>query len=541
VRSLLVALTAATTLTASCASNRARKVEMDHRDIEMTPKGSFVRGTGDEVEELDEEEFYSLLGDKEAFDKIHDERSAGELMQPAGLAIASVGIAVGLAGFGFAYAINKDPPISVLGENDIILLYGLLGVGALGTVGGGYLYADGNEKAAGAKRLFDNEYAIAALEKARYGTGGATASTIARLELTTETGTNTYCSVNGVVFKPLKAFDDKNRPVKLDPERTQEWFVWQSLPEGTLGGTNDWVRSTTTTTLADIGKDIVVTVKVNSETNVSTTLQLKPDYGCKSRFDFAGAPGFTGERGKRGIDATEDGATGGSGGTGVNGEEGARGNEVDVEATALRGPMGESLVLAVITESGASTLAVFDPATAGPLVLDASGGRGGSGGDGGDGGEGGDYSSDDTCAVGGLGGSGGTGGNGGRGGDGGTIRVRADAKDVLAAIAPVVNGGAGGGEGGKGSGGSGGAGDTCPEHTRTQGARGADGVSGGDGTPGREGKVDVNVAPRASLKRLQEALATMPAFEADAARESDAPPARADTKPQPPKKKPKKK
>ncbi len=535
-----IALVATTALTMACASNRARHVEMDHRDIEMTPKGSFVRGTGDEVEELDEEEFYSLVGDKEAFEKIHGERSSGELMQPAGLAIATAGVAVGLAGFGFAYAINKDPPISVLGENDILLLYGLLGVGALGAVGGGYLYVDGNEKAAGEKRLFDNDYALAALEKARYGTGGATPSTIARLQLTTENGASTFCSVSGVVFKPLKAFDVKDRPVKLDPARTEEWFVWQSLPEGTLGETHDWVRSTTTTSLADIGKDIVVTVKVSSETNVSTVLQLRPDYGCKSpRFDFAGAPGFTGERGKRGNDANEHGASGGGGGTGVNGEDGARGHDVDVEATALRGPMGESLVLAVITESGASTLAVFDPATAGALVLDASGGRGGSGGDGGDGGEGGDYSSDDTCAVGGIGGSGGTGGNGGRGGEGGTIRVRADSKDVLAAIAPIVNGGAAGGEGGRGGGGSGGSGDSCPEGSRTQGARGADGVSGGDGTPGRDGKLDVNVAPRASLKRLQDALATLPAVDAGAAEGAPVPPPAEATKPS--KKKTKKK
>ena len=72
--------------------------------------------------------------------------------------------------------------------------------GALGAVGGGYLYVDGSEKAKGETRMFDNDYALAALEKARYGTGGATPSTIARLELTTETGTNTYCSVSGVVF-----------------------------------------------------------------------------------------------------------------------------------------------------------------------------------------------------------------------------------------------------------------------------------------------------------------------------------------------------
>jgi hypothetical protein len=62
-------------------------------------------------------------------------------------------------------------------------------------------------------------------------------------------------------------------------------------------------------------------------------------------------------------------------------------------------------------------------------------------------------------------------------------------------------------------------------------------VEGNDGDPGRAGKVDVSVVPRTSLQRVQEALATMPSFDATPAASEPAPAA---GKP-PPKKKPKKK
>ncbi len=500
-----VALSAVVAVGGACVTDPARHLEESGDDVEITPNGSFIRGD----DHLDEEEFYSLVGDKESAEKIRAERAQGEMFQPVGVALGLTGAGMIVGGLGY-YVVttsgsNAKPILG--GTGDTLVYYAAFFGGLAGAVGGGYLWYDGNQKASGKNRMFDVKHATASLESARYGSGGATQSTVASVELATKSGAQSFCTVGATALKPLVAKDEKGRNIKLDASRAG-WFQWTSNPDGVLTQTRSAVVSPLGTSLAALGKDVIVTVKVDAPTNVQATLDLKPDFGCpKPWFNFEGGGGGSGNFGDSGQGAGSEGQAGGPGGPGGPGGDGARGLDVTVEATSLRGPGGEDLVLAAVsTHGGGVNLAVFDPKTAGPLLIAADGGPGGSGGRGGGGGNGWAFGSGDTCRPGGAGGTGGNGGPGGRGGDGGHVRIRADSKAALAAVRASVQGGAPGGGGFGGNGGGGGDGDSCGSDRAARGADGAGGAGGGSGTAGREGRVDAGVAPRGSLHMIKAAL-----------------------------------
>ncbi|HEY4221233.1 MAG TPA: hypothetical protein VGO62_07815, partial [Myxococcota bacterium] len=391
-----------------CVSDPARHLTESKDDVEITPDGSFIRGS----EHLDEEEFYSLVGDQKSTDTIKADRAQGEMFEPLGIGIGAVGVALGVVGLGFYYLESKDDYKPIVGEGvDPYIGYGGLFGGIVAIAGGGYLWWDGHEKALGVTHLFDEKHATASLETARYGSGGATQSTVASIEVKTASGSETFCSVGATPLAPIKAFDDKHRSIKLDASR-QSWFQWTSNPPQALAPAHDVVISPLGSGLGDLGKDVIYTVKVDAPTNVTTQLDLKVDYGCpKPWFGFGGDGGAGGSGGSSGESAGSAGQSGGPGGPGGQGGDGGRGHDVEVEAAALTGPNGEQLVLAAVQERGGSgvDLAVFDPKKAGPLLIVAEGGQGGQGGSGGSGGNGWSYGSGDTCSPGGAGGNGGSG------------------------------------------------------------------------------------------------------------------------------------
>src|SRR3954465_10371017 len=89
------AVVAVTVAALGCATNPARKLEPTDKDVELTPSGAFIRGD----EHLDEEEFYTLVGDKKAVDKIHEDRAQGEMFQPLGIGVGVAGAAAAVGGY----------------------------------------------------------------------------------------------------------------------------------------------------------------------------------------------------------------------------------------------------------------------------------------------------------------------------------------------------------------------------------------------------------------------------------------------------------
>src|SRR5690348_4575586 len=101
-----LAIATSITLLSACATGPARHLVANDQDVEITPDGHFIRGN----EHLDEEEFYSLVGDQKATDHIKEDRSQGEMFQPLGIGVGVAGIGLAVGGY-FLYSLaTKEPP-----------------------------------------------------------------------------------------------------------------------------------------------------------------------------------------------------------------------------------------------------------------------------------------------------------------------------------------------------------------------------------------------------------------------------------------------
>jgi hypothetical protein len=471
---------------AGCVPNPARYPAPSTQDISFTSEGDRLRyQRGDE--ELDEQDYYMLLGDKKAEAEVRSHRASGVRRQSIGTLLMALGVGV-TAGTLFTYRNDPDRPSWIN--------YAGFTAGAIGFAGGQQLRRAGRRRVQ-ERPILDAERAQVAINMHRYGVATIGPGIVKSIELGKA---RTYCGAAGARLPPLVARDKAGR--EIDLKDRADWFSYASVPEGNLTATQAGlsVSSPLERSLANLGKPVKIEVRVKG-TPLVETIELAQSLRCAERLSFEGADGADGSEGKRGTKG-QGGRDGGMGGAGGRGRDGRGGLEVEVEAAFVtyRGKR----YLAVVASAGKQQrFAMVDP-TAGSITVESAGGAGGTGGRGGRGGNldnfkvavGGNACRDITSGAGGPGGPGGTGGRGG------TITARGPAAALEAVVLTTPGGRAGlGGRGGD----DGGIGVGC------LGRHGEDGSDGDKGEAGDDGRVEKEVAPASTLSALAEVLATNPA------------------------------
>jgi hypothetical protein len=501
----------------ACVSNPARKLTPNaqlievYKDVATDQSGGLrVASRGDD--ELDEEEFYAVVEDKESYDEVHGRRSVAEVLQALGVGTMAVGVGGAIAGLALTL-LSAQPEMGTapipLDESTRGAMLIPMYVGVPLAVLGGYLLFGYQNQARGVPLVFPLRHAQHALERSLYGEGGLSAANITALELTSEG--NGLCSTSGTSLT-LDAKDAKGRPVKIDTH--DAWFTWATTPELPLtrGSDDDgdatnvgrYLSSPLTSSLAHLDENVTVKVQV-TETGLSQTLVLKHDFTCPGTASFSGQGGTNGADGYDGASVFFD-KPGSAGKPGKPGDPGGAGPQVTVEAAWVKSPQHGRLALVVVSDGAHSSFALTKGAV---VTVRARGGRGGSGGRGGRGGEGG--TSTQRCANGTTGGQGGIGGTGGIGGAGGSVTITLADKSLRALVEADVSGGSGGSAGRGGAGGAGGRRGSkvseCKSENGPVGPEGGEGGAGGDGPPG---SVTSREAPASQLRLIAQALATNP-------------------------------
>ncbi len=487
--------------------------------VDETGKNHNQRGLYRGDDQLDEQDFYHLVGDAESEKAIKTSRSSGETKQTIGGVLLGVGASV-LVGSITLLVVQKggvlgdkgfyEPPTPYLG-------YIGLGLGALGTYGGLSLIKSGKEKTSGKELIFPLKHAQASLEKAQYGAGGLKPENIRSLLLSAAEGRSSYCGNGGARLAPLVGKDEKGREVKLS--RHEDWLEWTTEPadlmvEAKSGSETEQSSRAVRTPLREsfeaVGQAIKISVLVKG-TKTSASLLLSQDLSCPEEAYYSGSGGSYGSSGTSGSYGNSHGGNGGDGQDGGDGGDGDNGVDVDVEGAWVKDKSGHRYALFVSKSGQGKPVVVLMEKGAKFTVLSA-GGPGGSGGSGGSGGTGNSADSGkvpEYCA--GDGGAGGSGGRGGRGGSGGRITVRATDKALLEQIAAGAPGGRGGSGGTGGWGGSHGS-----EYSGCKGAKdGPRGASGADGAGGRDGSVKEQTAGAGELSLIAAVLRNAPNLSLD--------------------------
>lgn len=513
----------------ACAHNPARALEPNAEEVKVlepednrkkVPAG-FTRGE----DTLDEQEFYSVIGDTQSLSVVESSRSAGEIFQTLAVGLVVAGILTAASGLAMYWmSTNSDPtansadpaamsapPILQLSQQTSMVPLAVAIGGGVMTAGGFSLFAVGKPKALGSSMLFDFAHAQGSLEKSLYGDKGLSPDFIRKVSFSTEDGVARMCSAGETRLTALEATDEKGRQVRISDRA--DWFSWSTTPTAPLRDlpmlegkpVGKALASPLNTSLAQLDSTVRVIAMVK-DSGVKSELLLEHDLGCPGReLDFSGAWGAYGSAGSSGRSGSSGSGDGGDGQDGAEGVAGERGPSLKVEAAWVTSPTRGRLLLVAV----GSQLALVDPAKAGKVVIEATGGKGGSGGAGGRGGRGGD-GKPQSCMNGGDGGRGGRGGSGGAGGPGGHITLKLADASIARLLSVRASGGEGGRGGDAGSGGSGGSRASCKSATVKEGNRGPAGASGRSGPSGPTGVVETVVAAPQELKLIAAALATNP-------------------------------
>lgn len=331
----------------ACVSNPARRLTPNDEEITVNDKAStddtgqddgtprpFARG----AEALDEEEFYTLIGDTASAEKVHSNRSTGVFKQGLGMTMLITGITALAAGFG-VYLLsrpNEDGKavIPLAEEKRQYPLYATY-AGLPLALGGGFLYGGNKDRARGVPMTFDLKHAQASLDRSLYGDQGASPADVKSITFSTSSGDSKLCSGGAALLTPVQARDTKGRLMKLEDHAG--WFTWSTTPEvpmGGLAGLSNSVTSPLGSSLALLDQDIRVTAAVQG-TGVKHELVLQHDLSCAAALGFSGKWGGRGESGEwgregqygtgsRGPQSGGNGQRGGEGGEGAPGAAAAR-------------------------------------------------------------------------------------------------------------------------------------------------------------------------------------------------------------------------
>ncbi|MGE0402014.1 MAG: hypothetical protein AB7T06_35250 [Kofleriaceae bacterium] len=429
-------------------------------------------------EQLDEQDFYELAGDKPAVEEIEDHRASGVRKQTIGTVMMGIGAAV-LAGTAYAYLQRET--LFEDGEMPSWLLYG----GAFTTVlvgGGGWQIRKGGAEAVLEKPILSKGRAEEALMLARYGARTVGPGIVKAIEWDAPA---TYCVAGG---GEIGAFVLRDRGGRDITELGKEWVTVHADPEEAY-----LVGSITGTSIDALDRAVTITLAVR-DSDVKKVATIAPTFECHERIDLSAPSGSNGDKGSKGAKGEAvDGGDGADGGDGGDGEDGPL---VTVEAAHVT-YRGKRL-LAVAVEAGNRKKLMIVDAEKGSVSIDARGGRGGSGGSGGDGGNLDTFRLRETGCRHVTSGNGGNGGGGGKGGRGGQVTIRGP-KEAIHAVTFDVDGGAPGVGGSPGSHGDTGVG--CI------GKSGERGKSGPDGARGASGKGTRDVTDASDLPMLRELLA----------------------------------
>ncbi|MFT3713242.1 MAG: hypothetical protein QM817_36770 [Archangium sp.] len=522
-------------LAPGCSTIRSRDLTPT-QDAPRIQGDSFYRG---DSEELDEQEYYQLVGDKESYDAIRNPRLGAQNTQFIWTILAIVGASA--AAFGavqVGLSQLENPPIAPLfpkpedGSLNLIPYAITAGGAALFGVGVGLLASSGR-RVNPEERKFDLVHARESARKAGIDPDAPAPNSYEGQQLAMEKQLAVQRAAYDEERKKLKRSDTRSlelsgvpetfafgpggklkvefldeKGARLDFISTDDWLEFSSTPAGFIDQDGNWTNPLRTD-LKYLGTSLTLTVALK-ESNLKASVTLKQDLGQRGSIGIGspGSDGRSGESGRYGDDGRNNSPRGQNGAHGQHGTDGEDGGEVRAEAAFIQDQRGESYLLVI---SSASNWDITDAKRA---VISVSGTRGGDGGRGGSGGRGwGPYK---DCEIPGDGGDGGDGGNGGNGGDGPTLIVDAPSQAVLDQLELESLGGAGGDGGSSGSPGYAGNSQRC-SYTReyAKAKAGRSGRPGQAGHGGGKGKTDTNVVAKSDLEWVNAWLKANPSMRYD--------------------------
>jgi hypothetical protein len=427
------------------------------------------------AENLDEQDFYELAGDKKSVAEIEAHRSSGVRRQIIGNTLIAAGLGA-LAGTAFLYTQRE----SLFGEDSSAGNWAVYGAAAATVilVGGGWKVRKSGVEKVNERPILDRLRAEEAIVIARFGSSTVGPGGVTAIEWDLPAK---FCVTSGAILPPIQLRDRTNQLVELPDANwtTVTATPAESFVDGRIVGTP----------LASLDQPITLTVAVR-DNKLTKSFQLAPDFGCRELLEVP-ATVFA-----------KDGQRGGRGDTGYAAEAGA-GEDGDPGADAADGPAitaeaafvtykGQRLLAVAMKSEERVWVSLVDP-TKGHVKISAVGPTGGNGGNGGDGG------TLDTALVtetngcrrlkSGNGGNGGKGGKGGRGGD---VTLRGP-KSAIDAVEIDVSGGAGGQGGRYGSSGE-------KTGCGTSGTAGDSGEKGESGADGELARVPTSTSELSMLK-----------------------------------------
>lgn len=532
--SRLIAALLIIALAPGCATVRSR----DLTPTEEKPRiegDQFFRG---DAEQLDEQEYYQLVGDKESYDAVRGPKLLAQNTQFLWAILAILG--AGAAAFGGANLVLgqlENPPIAPLfprpADGINYIPYAITAGGAvLFGVGIGLLTSSGR-RVNPTERVFDLAHARESARRAGIDPDAPAPNSYEGQRLASEKKMAAEAAAYDEERKKLKRSDTKSLELdgapeslsfqeggqlkvtfrdakgdRLDYLSTEGWLEFSSSPAGFVDQDGNWTNPLRSN-LKYLGTPLTLTVTLK-ETAVKASVTIKQDLTKRAVLILPSprSSGNEGESGRGGEDGRSSSPRGQNGSHGQHGTDAGDGGDVRAEAAFIQDPRGESYLL-VITSGNRWDITDGKRAT-----ISASGAPGGRGGAGGRGGSG--WSPFKDCEVPGDGGDGGDGGNGGNGGDGPILSVDAPSQAVLDQLTLESEGGADGLAGAAGRGGSKGVEQSC-SYTRstTRAKEGREGRAGQRGNKGADGKVITNIVSKGELEWVTEFLKANPTMKLD--------------------------